>query len=244
MIRPTATALLGAWERGVSQSAVQRALTLLSLVRTDTETDQCALLSIGRRDMQLLNLREWAFGSQMTGHAACPACALELELNFTVSEIRSISHGDVPESCNLGFGDYEVCFRLPNSADLQALADNSDAASSACRLLKRCLIRACKYGEEIEFEQLPFEVQTAISERMGEIDPLGDVQLSLKCPQCGHNWKAPFDIVSFLWTEIHAWAHRLLREVHALASAYGWRESDILALSPWRRQAYLEMIPR
>jgi hypothetical protein len=244
MIRPTATALLGAWERGVSQSPVQRALTLLSLVSVDALPEQLALLSIGRRDMQLLNLREWVFGSQMTGHAACPACALELELNFSIPEIRSISHGDAPESCDLAFGDYEVCFRLPNSADLQALSRNSDAASSACRLLERCLIRASKCGEEVGFQQLPTEVQTAISERMGEIDPLGDVQLSLKCPQCGHHWKAPFDIVSFLWTEIHSWAHRLLGEVHALASAYGWRETDILALSPWRRQAYLEMIPR
>ena len=39
-----------------------------------------------------------------------------------------------------------------------------------------------------------------------------------------------------------AWAVRLLGEVHELASAYGWREHDVLALSPWRRQAYLQMV--
>jgi hypothetical protein len=33
-----------------------------------------------------------------------------------------------------------------------------------------------------------------------------------------------------------------LRDVHELASAYGWRESEILALSPQRRQAYLELV--
>jgi hypothetical protein len=243
-MKPTATALLGAWERGVSQSPVQRALTLLSLVSEDARPEQLALLSIGQRDMQLLNLREWAFGSQMTGHATCPACALELELTFSVSEIRSISPREVPKFCNFAFAEYDVCFRLPNSSDLLALADSSDAASNACRLLERCLIRACKCGEEIAFEQIPAAARSAISEHMGELDPLGDVHLSLKCPQCAHNWKAPFDIVSFLWSEIHSWARRLLREVHALASSYGWRESDILALSPWRRQAYLEMIPR
>ena len=51
-----------------------------------------------------------------------------------------------------------------------------------------------------------------------------------------------FDIVSFFWAEIDAWARRVLREVNVLARAYGWRESDILALSPVRRQIYLSMV--
>ena len=45
----------------------------------------------------------------------------------------------------------------------------------------------------------------------------------LTCPQCSHHWHAPLDIVSFVWSEIHAWAVRLLHDVHALALAYGWR---------------------
>jgi hypothetical protein len=64
----------------------------------------------------------------------------------------------------------------------------------------------------------------------------------LTCPQCAHQWQAPLDIVSFLWSEVHAWAIRLLREIHELASAYGWSEAEILALSPWRRRAYLELV--
>jgi hypothetical protein len=49
----------------------------------------------------------------------------------------------------------------------------------------------------------------------------------------------PFDIVTFLWREIENLAGHLLRDVHTLASAYGWRESDILALSAARRDFYL-----
>jgi hypothetical protein len=33
----------------------------------------------------------------------------------------------------------------------------------------------------------------------------------------------------------------MLYDVHALASAYGWREADVLAMSPMRRQVYLEL---
>ena len=36
-------------------------------------------------------------------------------------------------------------------------------------------------------------------------------------------------------------ALRLLGHVHALARAYGWREADILAMSPARRQVYLDL---
>ena len=81
-----------------------------------------------------------------------------------------------------------------------------------------------------------------IIDQMALADPQADVQLNLSCPACNHHWQSVFDIVSFFWSEIHAWAQRTLREIHALASAYGWREADILALSPRRRQLYLEMI--
>jgi hypothetical protein len=77
---------------------------------------------------------------------------------------------------------------------------------------------------------------------MAEADPQANVQLAITCPVCSKHWQAGFDIVSFFWNEIDAWAHRLLQEVHTLASAYGWREADILAMSPWRRQCYLAMI--
>jgi hypothetical protein len=68
------------------------------------------------------------------------------------------------------------------------------------------------------------------------------VLLGLHCPLCSHSWQALFDIASFFWTEISAHARRLLREVDALARAYGWSEAEILGLSASRRQAYLELI--
>ena len=45
-----------------------------------------------------------------------------------------------------------------------------------------------------------------------------------------------------LWAELEAVARRLAMEVHTLASAYGWSESEILSLSDARRRLYLEMV--
>ena len=50
------------------------------------------------------------------------------------------------------------------------------------------------------------------------------------------------DIGEFFWRELTVQAKRLLREVHLLARGYGWREADVLALHPRRRQAYLDLL--
>jgi hypothetical protein len=64
----------------------------------------------------------------------------------------------------------------------------------------------------------------------------------LCCSSCKRELQAELDIVSFFWTEINSWAMRMLREIHSLASTYGWTESDILAMSAARRQVYLELV--
>jgi hypothetical protein len=66
--------------------------------------------------------------------------------------------------------------------------------------------------------------------------------MSLRCPACTRNWTESFDIESFFWVELQAWAARILREIHQLASAYGWSEREILALPSFRRTTYLNLI--
>ena len=68
------------------------------------------------------------------------------------------------------------------------------------------------------------------------------MRLALRCDACGHEWVSPFDIGAFLLREVEAWAEGLLREVHALARAYGWSERAILDLSARRRRAYLDLV--
>jgi hypothetical protein len=226
----TASALLEAWERGLGQQPIERALTLLAAAYPETPVEALARLSIGQRDAHLLSLREWLFGPTLVSLVNCPNCGERLELNFNVAEIR------VPVA------GYEVQFRHPNSLDLNAVTHCQDVESGRKLLLERCLLRAATNDLTKTVDELPQEVIESLVERMAEADPQADVQLALSCPPCGHGWRAAFDILSFFWSEINVWASRILREVHALASAYGWREADILMMTPWRRQMYLEMI--
>ena len=57
---------------------------------------------------------------------------------------------------------------------------------------------------------------------MLEADPQAEIILVFSCPGCARRWEMLFDIAHFFWNEIAAEARRLLREIDALARAYGW----------------------
>lgn len=238
----SAPELLDVWERGNVQSSVNRALLLLLAACPEASADSLTKLNIGERDARLLTLREWTFGSQLIGIATCPDCRERLELTFNVADIQVTLESEPTGELTIDVAGYEVRFRLPNSLDMNAIADQKDVDVAREELLESCLLSVYHNGEDISSDHLPANIVEAIMDRMAEADPRADVQLALSCPSCSHQWHATFDIVSFFWSEINAWAYRILREVHTLARAYGWREADILAMSPWRRQFYLEMV--
>jgi hypothetical protein len=157
-----------------------------------------------------------------------------------VADLRVSAEPDAAdETWELVVGDLELRFRLPDSRDLAAVAGCEDKATARSLLVQRCVSWANREGESVA--ELPAEVTTKLAQRMAERDPQAEVMLDLRCPTCDHAWQALFDIVSFFWTELAAQARRLLREIHTLARAYGWREADILSMSARRRQFYLEL---
>ena len=66
---------------------------------------------------------------------------------------------------------------------------------------------------------------------MALADPLAEIMLHFDCPACGTSFDESLDLAAFLWAEIEGQAKRLCCEVHTLASAYGWSETEILSLS-------------
>ena len=138
--------------------------------------------------------------------------------------------------------DQRIKDELDLNENFLALTDANDPQSARSILIERCVLQARFEDSDVTASGLAEKVVDAISVEMAASDPQADIQLALECAGCGHRWKAPFDIVTFFWSEIGAWVKRILREVHILASAYGWPEADILAMSPLRREFYLEML--
>jgi uncharacterized protein (UPF0212 family) len=235
--------LLELWERGRAAPPAARAVLLLDAACPESTPEALARLSIGRRDNLLLTLRELTFGTQLTGVADCPACGQRIEASFRSADIRA-TPPEVDETFVVVDGEYEVRFRLPDSRDLLAVPASSDSDAARCLLLERCVVGARRRGEPVVAAELPDAVVAAVTSSMAESDPQADVRFELQCPECGQAWQSIFDVVGFFWTEIDAWAQRILGEVHSLARAYGWREAEILNLSPQRRQIYLDLLSR
>jgi hypothetical protein len=238
----TAQQLLTVWESERDQLPTKRAIALLAAAFPAATTESLTELSIGERDARLMRLRECAFGPRVLALADCPSCGERLETTFVVDDIDADHVDRSADPLSVSVAGYEISFRLPSSLDLIAITNAADAQQVTETLLERCVLGASYAGTGVTATRLPEKVVNAISERMDSADPLANIQLSLSCPACGQGWFAGFDIVSFFWNEIGAWVKRVLHEVHIIASAYGWREEDILAMSPWRRQYYLEML--
>jgi hypothetical protein len=242
MRSPSASDLLAACEAGQGRSSVERALILLAAGHPSLDAESLGLLSIGERDGRLLALREHVFGPTFASLSICPACGESLEQPFNVQDVRVKRAAGCADRISVEVDGTVLEFRLPNSHDLAALAHGGDPDSGRARLVERCLLAASPDSAPPAF--LPEPVIRAVADRMGHADPQGDVQLALRCPDCAREWVEIFDIGSYLWSELAAWSSRLLDQVHRLAAAYGWRETDILAMSPWRREAYLTRLGR
>lgn len=243
-MRPlTAAELLTVWERGLNQTPLERMLGLLAAACPESDGEAIAAWPIGRRDAGLMRLREWMFGPRLANTAQCPQCAQRVEWESRVSDFlptEDPAH-ETTASFEISTAGYEVHFRLPTSKDMtEALDAPGDDALQ--RLLTRCILSVRQGDRSCEATALPEIVLAALSEKMEALDPQADIHVVLTCPQCGHGWRAQFDIADYLWVEIQHWARQTLNAVHRLARAYGWSERDILALSPTRRQLYLGLM--
>jgi len=237
---PATTELLGLWESGQGASGAARGSLLLEAAFPDRSTPS---LPLGRRDTLLIELHERLFGSRVDALASCPACHEAVETEVSLGSVRSAAP-EIPVADRLTFEEdgYEIEARLPTGEDLEAAAATGDVEAARAQIVARCVAYATRGGRDVAWNDLPPHVVAALGEHLAQADPLADVSFRLTCPACGEEWGAPFDVLRFLWQGLEGLAERLLGEVHELASAYGWTEAEILGLSHWRRQRYLEQV--
>jgi hypothetical protein len=231
MTAVAAQELLGAWDR-------------LCLLPRDLHWDarNSALLdalgvaaardTAGARQAALLNFYAENFDGRLDGVAACPECATEVELNVPVSELLSGMPSPEPVE-PFDVDGLLVRWRLPGAADLAASARCADPARGAVLLLERISGAAAGLTEPARSE---------LASRVAAADPFADISFDLTCPECAASWESPLDAGAFVWARLRSTARRLLGEVDELARAYGWSESQILALTGQRRESYLELV--
>ena len=229
MVAVTELALLSAWESACGHPAADRAV-ILAAAASGLPFNDVAGLPLGACDLLLLQLREQCFGPRLDGLAGCPGCGLELDVRIDVDElrVRGPAAGRPAEASGrtVDVAGRTVRLRALTSRDIRSFGSDRD------RLLAQCLVDG-------PADCSP-ELLDAIEAQLDTLDRQAAATIGLDCPSCQTSWAAAIDITGFVWSEVDRFARRLLYDVHTLATAYGWREPDVLAISPARRSFYLQ----
>ncbi|MFI0237718.1 hypothetical protein [Streptomyces sp. NPDC016845] len=258
MERTGPAALLAAWEEGLAAGHGGRALLLHGVARPGAGTEELLSVPVGQRDADLFALRRALFGDRLAVRVECGECGEEMEFDFDPATLTGPAANSAGRSSptvprnregrlRVEEDGWSVTFRLPTAGDLHEVEaagpDDPDHARSL--LITRCALAAERDGAPVAVGDLPAllpeKVRHRVAEAAAQADPGADVLLNVACPDCGRATRAELDISSYLWTELDAWARDTLLDVHLLATAYGWSEPEILALSPLRRRYYLEL---
>jgi hypothetical protein len=131
-------------------------------------------------------------------------------------------------------GGRHVRLRRPTGEDLRRWRDMQ--AGSRDQAMQTMLDGLLLAGEA-RAEDLP-----QLARALAECDPLVAFSVLCPCPACGADNEVPIDLEAVALARLERHRRALLREVHALASRYGWSEAEILALPPARRAQYRALI--
>lgn len=233
--------LLALWESGKALHPLDWGLLAVNTMFPGTQPDSVADWPIGRLNRALVEMQLAYFGPALRGWTSCRRCADKLE--FALDGL-ALAESPLPKQ-----GEPIVVsgrtFRLPTSRDLARVAVEDDPGKTAVALVEMCRMKG--EAEPVEpslttENDWTEEDLDAIGDKMARADPLAEIMLHFDCPECGESFDDSLDLPTFLRAEIEGRVKRLLREVHTLASAYGWGEAEILSLNPARRQFYLEMV--
>lgn len=225
--------LLSLWERGARRHPLDRSVLLAAAARPDWPASDIADLPLGMVNTSLLRLRSATFGPILHGHADCRQCGQRLAFSMEIQQMLPTGTDNIGSQHEADVAGLRV--RAPSLRDLALVAAEADAKQAARALLASCTLAG-------NVSQIDDVLLREVEDALDTLDPQASLVLILQCVVCGHAGEAQLDPGALLWDEIDVRAQALLLEVHRLASAYGWGEEQILALSPARRALYLALL--
>jgi len=231
-----AALLLTVWEEAGAVPAPAVGAVLLYRAGVVDDLPAALDLPLSTAGALLAGLHVAAFGSGVEAVTRCPTCAEDLEVCLPLDGLAALPSGPDRVVVPASGTEAALVVRCPTTRDLLAVAGAGDPATT---LLMRCVTGVD--GEPVDARALgPARRETveAAAERLA--GPAAAV-LTSRCPRCDGPVRADVDIASLLWQRVRSEAPAVLAEVAELASAYGWSERDVLAMSPARRGAYLAL---
>jgi hypothetical protein len=226
--------LLEAWEQGLAEPELSRALTLLSVSGGGQTREELAARSVADCDAELLRLRRLTFGDALRGSLDCKSCATRMEFETSIGSLLDrLEATRAHDEEQWSEGRFTFSMRPVTTLDLISIASAPDP--------RRRLLELCTTVDGTGAESALAPTENSAVERFNRLNEGAETRFTLQCPACRETDYVNLDIGRFLWAEVRHAALSLLRDVHELASAYGWSERAILEMPATRRATYLEM---
>lgn len=162
-----------------------------------------------------------------------PSCGERFEFELSLSLLIDLA----PETnvVQLKLDDTRlVSLRHPNGQDLRDWRKQNPVSREAAVTI---MLNSLVVDGQVTHEDEPI-----IAEALSTIDPLVDFSVSCVCPACGFLNEVSVNLEDIVLTRFKRRQFALLREIHELASCYGWTEAEVLAIPPKRRARYLAMV--
>ena len=236
--------LLSIWEFGVNHSVLETNLFLLSHAYPEFNLNQIMSLPIGERDARLLQIREHQFGTLFHNTSNCSACGQKMEWETPIDQLKlqKIKNEFEVESIELEEGNHLLSFRLPNSHDVMEVISLNAREEKVDLLLQKCILKSSTLISDSA--SMNPELKLRMIAEMEARDPQANIVMNLKCAECENEWSITFDIMQYLWSEINEWAIQLMKDIYLLAKNFSWSESQILGMSRFRRNLFVNMLNR
>jgi hypothetical protein len=229
-----AAALLAAWEAGAAAPPAARGPAVLDVLAPVDAATSALDLPLPRLAGHAARCHAELFGADVDGVLACRACGGLLDVAVRLTDLLP----DPMDAEPAGHTRAGLAVRSPTARDLVA-AGSPRCADPRRTLLARCVTAA---------PDAPVDVAGLTADELAEIDDLLEHAAAdalpvvrATCPDCGGDATGVVDAPGLLWHGVAEQAPLLLDEVARLAAAFGWPERDVLALSPLRRAAYLQL---
>jgi hypothetical protein len=207
-------------------------------------------LAISDRDRLLAAIYRSCFDDHVESDVTCAECGQTSEVRFSLAALVAsvMSGGDEgrgetvagpDSSCAYSLPD-GVRFRLPTSDDQRAIV-GLPVEQRRVALLRRCILHDGG-GEHRTASDFSSEVLDRVEAAMAKVGPTLDLDLPTTCHECGAVHDVRFDIQHFMQAAFAHEARFLVREIHYLASTYGWSLREILDLTRDDRRAFVRLV--
>jgi hypothetical protein len=229
----TRAGLLAAWEATVAVPELARGPALVAEAGLADDLDAALDLPLGESAALAARLHADAFGDEVDGLVTCEPCGTVLDVSVPLAELPA-PRGDATVVVAPG-GELRV--RAPTTRDLLAARDSPDPAQA---LLAACVTGAG--GAPADPDALDEASLALVDDAAEELAGAAAIVVRVACPECGAAVAAPLDVGALLAERVARAAAEALGEVAELAAAFGWSEAEVLALTPLRRRAYVDLV--